>query len=69
MAKHERLGPIFVLCAIAGALVNLQRASLLYGQGSIETATAVIYYAIFTLCILVIVRESILFLKDRGILP
>lgn len=69
MEKKERLGPVFVVGASLGALVTLQRASRLYGQGAVETATAVIYCAIFALCILVIARESILFLKDRGILP
>ena len=56
MGKKERLGPVFVVGASLGALVTLQRASRLYGQGAVETATAVIYCAIFALCILVIAR-------------
>lgn len=69
MPTKRRTGIFFAVSASAGAFVTFTRANQLYGQGTIENISAVFYFGIFVLCILVVVRESIWFLKEKGALP
>jgi hypothetical protein len=68
LAKQERLGFLFMVFSCFGAFMPLIRACQLYRQGTVETITAFVYVAISVLCIFIVGRETVLFLKERRIL-